>query len=102
MGDTGSLALGALLAGLAIEYDFLLLLPVIGIVFVAEAISVILQVVSFKTTGKRIFAMTPLHHHFELKGWREQRVTAMFILTSAGAAILTLVLLMFTSPGQQN
>ncbi|MBV8083132.1 MAG: phospho-N-acetylmuramoyl-pentapeptide-transferase [Candidatus Eremiobacteraeota bacterium] len=102
MGDTGSLALGALLAGLAIEYDFLLLLPIIGIVFVAEALSVIAQVASFKTTGRRIFAMTPLHHHFELKGWREQRVTTMFIVTSACAAILTFVLLAFAPPGQAN
>jgi phospho-N-acetylmuramoyl-pentapeptide-transferase len=89
MGDTGSLALGALLGGLAIQMDWLLLLPVLGIVFVAEALSVIAQVLSFKLTGKRIFRMTPLHHHFEMLGWPEQRVTLVFILASAAASLIT-------------
>ena len=90
MGDTGSLALGALLGGLAVENNMLLLLPIIGIVFVVEALSVMLQVLSFQTTGKRIFKMSPLHHHFELSGWREQRVTAAFVVTSSIASIATL------------
>lgn len=83
MGDTGSLALGALLSGLAILAGQMLLLLVIGGVFVAEALSVIIQVVYFKRTGgKRIFRMSPLHHHFELLGWPETKVTARFWLAS--------------------
>jgi phospho-N-acetylmuramoyl-pentapeptide-transferase len=82
MGDTGSLALGALLGGLAVELHALLILPLIGVVFVAEALSVILQVVYFKLTGRRIFKMSPLHHHFEMSGWTETRVTTTFIAAS--------------------
>lgn len=79
MGDTGSLALGAMLSGIAILEGEMLLLILIGGVFVAEALSVILQVGYFKATGgKRIFRMSPLHHHFELGGWPETKVTARF------------------------
>jgi len=79
MGDTGSLALGALLSGVAILEGQMLLLILIGGVFVAEALSVIMQVTYFKATGgKRIFRMSPLHHHFELGGWPETKVTARF------------------------
>ncbi|MDQ6781834.1 MAG: phospho-N-acetylmuramoyl-pentapeptide-transferase [Candidatus Eremiobacteraeota bacterium] len=79
MGDTGSLALGALLAGIAIQTHLVLLLPLFGAVFVFEALSVILQVASFKAFRRRIFRMSPLHHHFELSGWRESAVTASFV-----------------------
>jgi len=89
MGDTGSLALGALLAGLAIQAHALLLLPLFGCVFVVEALSVMLQVVSFQTTGRRIFRMSPLHHHFELSGWRETAVTATFVMVSLVASAAT-------------
>jgi len=83
MGDTGSLALGALLSGVAILTGEMLLLVLIGGVFVAEALSVILQVTYFKRTGgNRIFRMSPLHHHFELEGWPETTVTARFWLAS--------------------
>ncbi|HVR47820.1 MAG TPA: phospho-N-acetylmuramoyl-pentapeptide-transferase [Candidatus Binatia bacterium] len=83
MGDTGSLALGALLSGVAILSGEMLLLIVAGAVFVAEAVSVILQVSYFKATGgKRIFRMSPLHHHFEMIGWPETKVTARFWLAS--------------------
>ncbi len=83
MGDTGSLALGALLSGVAILSGEMLLLLVAGAVFVAEAVSVIVQVAYFKATrGKRIFRMSPLHHHFELVGWPETKVTARFWLAS--------------------
>lgn len=83
MGDTGSLALGALLSGVAIVTGEMLLLIVVGGVFVAEALSVILQVLYFKATqGKRIFRMSPLHHHFELSGWPETKVTTRFWLAS--------------------
>lgn len=84
MGDTGSLALGALLSGVAILSGEMLLLVLIGGVFVAEALSVIIQVTYFKRTGgKRIFKMSPLHHHFELSGWPETAVTTRFWLASA-------------------
>ncbi|WP_214846560.1 phospho-N-acetylmuramoyl-pentapeptide-transferase [Exiguobacterium sp. s193] len=78
MGDTGSLALGAALAGLSILLKLELLLVLIGIVFVVETLSVILQVLSFKTTGKRIFKMSPIHHHFEMIGWSEWRIVGTF------------------------
>jgi len=84
MGDTGSLALGALLSGVAICCGEMLLLVVAGGVFVAEALSVIVQVSYFKATGgRRIFRMSPLHHHFELGGWAETKVTSRFWLASA-------------------
>jgi phospho-N-acetylmuramoyl-pentapeptide-transferase len=93
MGDTGSLALGAMLASLAILTGEMLLLVIVGGVFVVEAVSVILQVAYFKRTGgKRIFRMSPLHHHFELEGWPETMVTSRFwiaslILSAIGMAI---------------
>jgi len=94
MGDTGSLALGAALAGGAILTGMQLVLILIGGVFAAEALSVILQVASFKMTKRRIFRMSPLHHHFELGGWPETKVTTRFWIASAlcslaGAALVT-------------
>jgi phospho-N-acetylmuramoyl-pentapeptide-transferase len=89
MGDTGSLALGALLGGVAIISGEMLLLVLVGGVFVAEALSVILQVSYFKATrGKRVLRMSPLHHHFELAGWPETKVTARFWLASFIASLL--------------
>lgn len=78
MGDTGSLALGGAIATVAILTKLEILLIIIGGVFVIETLSVILQVISFKTTGKRIFRMSPLHHHYELVGWSEWRVVVTF------------------------
>lgn len=78
MGDTGSLALGGAIATIAILTKMEFLLIIIGGVFVVETLSVILQVISFKTTGKRIFRMSPLHHHYELLGWSEWRVVVTF------------------------
>jgi len=95
MGDTGSLALGGVLGVIAICVHQELLLIIAGGVFVLEAGSVLLQVASFKLTGKRIFAMSPLHHHFELKGWDESTVTVRFWIMSligAMAALATLKL----------
>ncbi len=95
MGDTGSLALGGVLGVIAICVHQELLLVIAGGVFVLEAGSVLLQVASFKLTGKRIFAMSPLHHHFELKGWDESTVTVRFWIMSligAMAALATLKL----------
>ncbi|MHB8177963.1 MAG: phospho-N-acetylmuramoyl-pentapeptide-transferase [Vulcanimicrobiaceae bacterium] len=89
MGDTGSLALGALLSAVAILEGEMLLLLVIGGVYVAEALSVILQVSYFKIThGKRILRMSPLHHHFELSGWSETRVTTRFWIASLVCSLL--------------
>ena len=78
MGDTGSLGLGAVIAALAVITKTELLLLVIGGIYVAETLSVVLQVASFKLTGKRIFRMAPLHHHFEMKGWSETKVMVRF------------------------
>src|SRR3954470_11949972 len=78
MGDTGSLALGGAIATVAVLMKMEILLVIIGGVFVIETLSVILQVASFKTTGKRIFRMSPLHHHYELVGWSEWRVVVTF------------------------
>ncbi len=78
MGDTGSLALGGLLAALAVLTKQELLLILVGAVFLVETLSVIIQVVSFKLTGKRVFKMAPIHHHFEMLGWSEQQVVISF------------------------
>lgn len=78
MGDTGSLALGGAFAAVGILTHTEILLAVIGLIFVCEALSVIVQVISFQTTGKRIFKMSPIHHHFELSGWKETKVVFVF------------------------
>jgi phospho-N-acetylmuramoyl-pentapeptide-transferase len=93
MGDTGSLAIGGLIGVVAICCKQELLLVVVGGVFVLEALSVILQVISFKTTGRRIFFMSPLHHHFELAGWRENTVIVRFWILSGICALLGLATL---------
>ena len=93
MGDTGSLALGGAFAGMAIATKTELLLIVIGFVFVVEALSVILQVASFKTRGVRIFRMSPIHHHFELGGWSERKVVYVFWSVSLVMALLGIALL---------
>jgi phospho-N-acetylmuramoyl-pentapeptide-transferase len=93
MGDVGSLALGATLATVALMTEQWLLLGVVGIVFVAEAFSDILQVSYFKwTRGKRLFKMAPLHHHFELLGWPETKITQRFWLVAVLAAMLGVAL----------
>ena len=92
MGDTGSLALGGLLGTLAVIGRCELLLAIFGGVFVAETLSVILQVTSFKLTGKRIFKMSPIHHHFELCGHSEIRIVKEFTLVSLILAITAVVL----------
>lgn len=91
MGDTGSLALGGAIAGISVITRTELLLLFLGIIFVLEALSVIIQVTSFKMTGKRVFKMSPLHHHFELCGWSEVRVVWSFWLFEcifAGTALI--------------
>jgi phospho-N-acetylmuramoyl-pentapeptide-transferase len=95
MGDTGSLALGGAVGALAILTKTELLLLILGGVYVAETFSVILQVLYFKITGgKRIFLMTPLHHHFELKGWSEQRVVFTFWTAATLFAVLAVVIIL--------
>jgi phospho-N-acetylmuramoyl-pentapeptide-transferase len=93
MGDTGSLAIGGMIGVVAICCKQELLLMVVGGVFVIEAVSVILQVLSFKLTGRRIFAMSPIHHHFELVGWKENTVIVRFWILSGIFALLGLATL---------
>ena len=93
MGDTGSLAIGGMIGVVAICCKQELLLAVVGGVFVIEAVSVILQVLSFKLTGRRIFVMSPIHHHFELVGWKENTVIVRFWILSAIFALLGLATL---------
>jgi phospho-N-acetylmuramoyl-pentapeptide-transferase len=90
MGDTGSLALGGALASMAILTKQELLLPIVAGLFVLEALSVTIQVASFKLTGKRVFRMAPLHHHFELLGWAETKVTLRFWIIAFLFALLSL------------
>lgn len=90
MGDTGSLALGSAIGILSILTRTELLLPILGGVYVLEALSVILQVASFRLTGRRLFRMSPLHHHFELLGWPETRVVLFFWLVGFLLAVLGL------------
>ena len=78
MGDTGSLLLGGVVSGLALYLKMPLLLLIIALIPVLETLSVIIQVAYFKKTGKRFFKMAPLHHHFELSGWKESKVVIIF------------------------
>jgi len=80
MGDTGSLALGGAVVSVAVILKMPLFLAIVGAIYVAEALSDIIQVVYFKKTGRRIFKMAPLHHHFELSGWAESKVVSVFII----------------------
>lgn len=93
MGDTGSLALGGAFAAVGILTHTEILLAIVGFVFVCEALSVILQVISFQTTGKRIFRMSPLHHHFELGGWSEIKVVFVFWAVSLIFGVIGLSML---------
>jgi len=93
MGDTGSLALGGAFAAVGILTHTEILLAVVGFVFVCEAMSVILQVISFKSTGKRIFRMSPIHHHFELGGWSEVKVVFVFWTVGLIAGVIGLSIL---------
>jgi phospho-N-acetylmuramoyl-pentapeptide-transferase len=93
MGDVGSLALGGALGTVAILIKQELLLPIVGGVFVLEGLSVIIQVASFKLTGKRVFKMAPLHHHFELLGWSEPKVITRFMIVAVIFALFSLTTL---------
>ena len=92
MGDTGSLALGGFVAGTAYMLNMPLFIPIVGLIYAVELLSVVLQVTYFKAThGKRLFKMSPIHHHFELCGWSETRIVAVFSIITA---LLCLVALM--------
>ncbi|WP_405090525.1 phospho-N-acetylmuramoyl-pentapeptide-transferase [Micromonospora sp. NBC_01392] len=88
MGDTGALGLGGLIAGMAMSTRTILLLPILGGLFVIITMSLVIQIISFRTTGKRVFRMSPLHHHFELAGWSEVNIVVRFwIIAGIGVAI---------------
>lgn len=93
MGDTGSLALGGMIGAIAVATKHEIVLVIIGGLFVMEALSVIIQVASFKMTGKRVFAMAPIHHHFEKKGWTESQVVIRFWIISVLLALIGLATL---------
>ena len=93
MGDTGSLACGGALGSIAVVTKHELVLGIIGGLFVLETVSVMVQVASFKLTGKRVFRMAPLHHHFELIGWEEPKVIARFVIVSIIFALFSLTTL---------
>ena len=93
MGDVGALAIGAALAAIAVIVRQEIVLLIMGGVFVMETVSVMLQVASFKLTGKRIFRMAPIHHHFELKGWPEPRVIVRFWIISVVLVLIGLATL---------
>jgi phospho-N-acetylmuramoyl-pentapeptide-transferase len=88
MGDTGSLALGGALGAIAVIVKHELVLAIMGGLFVAEALSVIIQVTSFKLTGKRVFKMAPLHHHFEKLGWKEPTIVIRFWIVASILAMI--------------
>jgi len=96
MGDTGSLAIGGVLAAAAVLTKTEMLLPIIGGIFVLEALSVITQYVYYKLTRKRVFKMAPIHHHFELSGWEENKVVMRFWIIQAAFAVVGFVLYYFT------
>jgi phospho-N-acetylmuramoyl-pentapeptide-transferase len=90
MGDTGSLALGGMLGAIAVATKHEIVLGIVGGLFVLEAVSVIVQVVSFKLTGKRVFRMAPIHHHFEQLGWTEPQIVIRFWIISVVLALVGL------------
>ena len=93
MGDTGSLALGGSLGGVGIITKHEIVLAITGGLFVFEAVSVIIQVVSFKLTGKRVFKMAPIHHHYEKKGWAESTIVIRFWIITIVLALISLATL---------
>jgi phospho-N-acetylmuramoyl-pentapeptide-transferase len=96
MGDTGSLAIGGVLAAAAVITKTEMLLPIIGGLFVIEGLSVIIQYGSFKLTGRRVFKMAPIHHHFELSGWQENKVVVRFWIVQAAFTAAGFVIYYFT------
>ena len=99
MGDTGSLALGGFVASTAYMLQMPLIILIVAFIYLAEVLSVIIQVVSFKTTGKRVFKMAPIHHHFELCGWSEKKIVVVFAMISAILSFVALTLFYLTARG---
>lgn len=95
MGDVGSLSLGGLIASLAIVLKLQLLIPIVGVIYMLETISVIIQVYFFKRYGKRVFKMTPIHHHYELSGYSEKNIVKKFTLVTIIGCLIGLLLLFF-------
>ena len=93
MGDTGSLALGGFVASTEYILKMPIFLVIIAFIYFIEVLSVIIQVVSFKLTGKRVFRMAPIHHHFELGGWPESKVVAIFSIVTAVLCVVGLLAL---------
>jgi len=93
MGDTGSLAIGGALASAAVLTGTPIFLGLAGIIYVAETLSVVIQVLYFKRTGKRVFLMAPLHHHYEHKGWSEIKVVIIFTIVTIFSSVLAFLLL---------
>ena len=91
MGDTGSMFLGGSVVALGFATGYHILIALIGIIYVFESLSVILQVISFKTTGKRIFKMSPIHHHFEMSGWGEYKIVIVFSIITFVAGIIGVI-----------
>lgn len=95
MGDTGSMFLGGCVVALAFGVDLPILILLAGIVYICEALSVVLQVISFKSTGKRIFKMSPIHHHFEMCGWSEIKIVTVFTAVTVVFGILAIICVFF-------
>jgi phospho-N-acetylmuramoyl-pentapeptide-transferase len=98
MGDSGALSLGGMLAVIALITGQVLILPLIGIIFVLEVASDIIQVGSYKLRHKRVFRMAPIHHHFELAGWDEEKITMRFWIVGALAGMLGVTLFVASIP----
>lgn len=95
MGDTGSLFLGGIICAIAFGVGQPLILVPMGLIYICEVLSVVIQVISFKTTGKRVFKMSPIHHHFEMSGWSEVRIVGAFSLITAVCSAATVIWLAF-------
>ena len=91
MGDTGSMFLGGSVLALGFGINLPVLILLFGIIYVVEAMSVVLQVISFQTTGKRIFKMSPIHHHFEMCGWSEGKIVGVFSLVTLVGCIVSII-----------
>lgn len=95
MGDTGSLFLGGIICAVAFGVGQPLILVPMGLIYICEVLSVVIQVISFKTTGKRVFKMSPIHHHFEMSGWSEVKIVGVFSLITAVCSTATVIWLAF-------
>ncbi len=97
MGDTGSMFLGGAVVAIGFATGYHLLIMLIGLIYVCESLSVVLQVISFKTTGKRIFKMSPIHHHFEMSGWSEYKIVIVFSIITLIVGIIGVVSIYFST-----